>query len=79
MLGAFPNMIILIMHHQACLLLARSLLRPDKSSASFNPLTGAHAHTCKLCLSTETPKSDIMNGGIFILFTNRIIELFLIS
>lgn len=47
MLAAFPNMIILIMHHQACLLLACSLLRPDKSSASFNPLTGTHAHTCE--------------------------------
>lgn len=42
MLGVSLNV---IMHHQACLLLPSSLLRTDKSSAPFNPLTGAHAHT----------------------------------
>lgn len=58
MLGASLNE---IMHHQACLLLASLLSRPDKSSAPFNPLTGAHAHTLMQCLSCQPNKQSTHN------------------
>lgn len=61
MLGVSLNV---IMHHQACLLLglfASLLLKPDKSSASFNPLSGAHAHTLKQRLSCQHPPHLLTN------------------
>lgn len=61
MLGASLNV---IMHHQACLLLvllAGSLLKPDKSSAPFSPLSDAHAHTLIQYLSCQHPSHPLTN------------------
>lgn len=61
MLGVSLNV---IKHHQACLLLglfASLLLKPDKSSASFNPLSDAHAHTLIQRLSCQHPPYPLTN------------------